>query len=219
MDRVSRHGEGGVVKDNSQSGSDDRTNSEFAEPEEQVLLPAEELIPGEEEEIRESEVVVLQKELQLLEGQLQDMRDRYVRAVADLDNMRKRTRREVKEAQQRAASSVLLDVLGIVDNFERALGATNEAKHGNAKALHDGIVLIYRQLVDTLGRRGVKPIAAVGKRFDPAVHEAVAQVPAGPEQEEGMVALEIQKGYMHGDQVLRPTKVGVTVHTAQAAEK
>jgi len=184
------------------------------------VLPAEEFIPSEEEEeTSESEVVVLQKELQLLECQLQDMRDRYVRAVADLDNMRKRSRREVKEAQQRAASSVLLDVLGIVDNFERALGATGEAKHGNAKAVYDGIVLIYRQLVDMLGRRGVKPIAAVGQRFDPAVHEAVAQVPAGPDQDEGMVALEIQKGYTYGEHVLRPTKAGVTVHSAQAAEK
>lgn len=208
-----------MVKDNSRNGNDDRIDGELVEREEQALLPAEEFIPGEEEEARESEVVVLQKELQLLEGQLQDMRDRYVRAVADLDNMRKRTRREVKEAQQRAASSVLLDVLGIVDNFERAIGATNEAKHGSAKAVYDGIVLIYRQLVDMLGRRGVKPIAAVGQRFDPAVHEAVAQVPAGPDQDEGMVALEIQKGYTYGDQVLRPTKVGVTAHTAQAAEK
>lgn len=209
------------MKDNSQS--DDTGNGqvmdENAESEEQVLLPAEELIPGEEEEARESEVVVLQKELQLLEGQLQDMRDRYVHAVADLDNMRKRTRREVREAQHRAASSVLLDVLTVVDNFERALGAVNEMKHGNAKALYDGITLIYRQLMDTLGRRGVKPIPAVGQRFDPAVHEAVAQVPAGPDQEEGVVALEIQRGYVYGDQVFRPAKVGVTVHTAQKAEK
>ena len=183
------------------------------------MLPAEELIPGEEEEARESEVVVLQEELQLLEGQLQDMRDRYVRAVADLDNMRKRTRREVREAQHRAASSVLLDVLTIADNFERALGAAKEGRHGPAKALYDGIALIYRQLMDMLSRRGIKPIAAVGERFDPAVHEAVAQVPADPEQEEGMVALEIQKGYTYGDQVLRPSKVGVTVHASQKAER
>jgi molecular chaperone GrpE len=208
-----------VVKDNSENDSGDQIDPEMGGPEEQVVLPAEEFIPGDEEETRESEVVVLQKELQLLEGQLQDMRDRYVRAVADLDNVRKRSRREVKEAQHRAASSVLLDVLGIVDNFERALGATGEAKHGSAKAVYDGIVLIYRQLVDMLGRRGVKPITAVGQRFDPAVHEAVAQVPAGADQDEGLVALEIQKGYTYGDQVLRPTKVGVTVHTAQAAEK
>lgn len=207
------------MKDSFRNDGTDHTSDDTAEPEEQTVLPAEELIPGEEEEARESEVVVLQEELQLLEGQLQDMRDRYVRAVADLDNMRKRTRREIREAQHRAASSVLLDVLTIADNFERALGAAKEGRHGPAKALYDGIALIYRQLMDTLSRRGVKPIAAVGGRFDPAVHEAVAQVPADPEQEEGMVALEIQKGYTYGDQVLRPSKVGVTVHASQKAER
>ena len=207
-----------------QNPEDDRVENEQsanedADSEEQALLPAEELIPGEEEEDRESEVVVLQKELALLENQLQDIRDRYLRAVADLDNMRKRARREVKDAQQRAAASVLLDVLSVVDNFERALGAAKEVKAApnEARAVYDGITLIYRQLVDMLARRGVKPMQAVGERFDPVRHEAVAQVPAGPGQEEGLVALELQKGYTYGDQVLRPGKVGVTVHTSQKA--
>lgn len=208
-----------------ESSYDDQTSNgpladEVAEADEQALLPDEELIPGEEGEARQSEVVVLQKELALLENQLQDMRDRYLRAIADLDNMRKRTRREVKEAQHRAAASVLLDVLNVVDNFERALGAAKEVRSvpSEVKAVYDGITLIYRQLMDTLARRGVKPIQAIGQRFDPGCHEAVAQVPAGPGQEEGTVALEVQRGYTYGDLVLRPTKVGVTVHTSQGAE-
>lgn len=184
---------------------------------ESALLPAEELVPSEEEEAKESEVEVLSKELALLEGQLQDMRDRYLRTVADLDNYRKRVRREVKEAQHRAAAGVLLDFLPIVDNLERALGSTSDldAASEETKAIHQGVAMIHRQLADLLSRRGVRPIEAVGERFDPGKHEAVAQVPAGPGQEEGVVALEVQRGYTFGDQVLRPSKVGVTVHPSK----
>jgi molecular chaperone GrpE len=184
--------------------------------EESPVLPAEELIPT-EEEAAESGVEVLQEELALLEGQLHDMRDRYLRALADLDNMRKRARREMREAQRQAAAGVLLDVLHIVDNFERALGTAGAPGHPSAetKAIYEGIALIYRQLVDMLWKRGVKPIPAVGERFDPTQHEAVTQMAAGPGQEEGIVALEVEKGYTYGDEVLRPSKVGVTVHRAQ----
>lgn len=181
-------------------------------------LPAEELVPEEEEfeETKESEAQVLERELALLESQLQDLRDRYLRAVADLDNVRKRTRRELREAQHRALASVLLDLLPVVDNFERALEtAAHAASEGDSRAIYDGVVLIYRQLMAVLERRGVKPIPAVGERFDPSRHEAVAQVPAGPGQEEGVVALETQKGYLLGDEVLRPSRVGVTVHTTK----
>ena len=184
---------------------------------ESALLPAEELVPSEEEEAKESEVEVLSKELALLEGQLQDMRDRYLRTVADLDNYRKRVRREVKEAQHRAAAGLLLDFLPIVDSLERALGSTSDldAASEETKAIHQGVAMIHRQLADLLSRRGVRPIEAVGERFDPGKHEAVAQVPAGPGQEEGVVALEVQRGYTFGDQVLRPSKVGVTVHPSK----
>ncbi len=199
-----------------EGSEDNRTEDQEGEAEEPELLPAEELVSTEEEESRGSEVEVLQKELALLEGQLQDLRDRYLRAVANLDNSRKRARREMREVQQRAAASVLLDLLTVVDSFERALGTARDlgAVPAETRAVYDGLTLIYRQLVDLLGRRGVRPISAVGARFDPSFHEAVAQVPAGPEQEEGLVALEVQKGYLYGDQVLRPSKVGVTVHTA-----
>jgi molecular chaperone GrpE len=195
------------------SARDENSQSGEVEGEESVLLPAEELVPS-GEEARESEAEVLAKELALLEGQLQDMRERYLRAVADLDNARKRSRREMRDAQHRAAASVLLDILPIIDNFELALGSQSDAPPSSpeTKAIYEGILLIYRQLVEMLAKRGVKPIPAVGERFDPTCHEAVAQVPAGPEQEEGMVALEVQKGYTFGDQVLRPSRVGVTVH-------
>jgi len=204
-----------VKEDPEKSETQDWDAEEASRGEEREALPAEELAPAEEgAELEEPELEVLQREIGLLESQLQDMRDRYIRAVADLDNMRKRSRRDMKEAQQRAVSSLLLDLLVVVDNFERALGPARASARGEGKAVYDGVALIYRQLMDMLGRRGVKPIAAVGERFDPARHEAVAQVPAEPNQEEGTIALEVQKGYFHGEEVLRPSKVGVTVHGA-----
>jgi len=193
-----------------------------AEPQE-AALPAEEFISGQaEQEAREkSEVELLQQELALLETQLQHMRDRYIRAVADLDNARKRARQAIVEARAQAVAGVLLDLLGLVDNFERALETARPGPRAPAKlrAVHEGVALIYRQLLDILERRGVRPIAAVGEPFNPSRHEAVAQIPATEDQKEGTVALEVQKGYMLADHVLRPSKVGVVVHDADKRRK
>ncbi len=169
----------------------------------------------------QSEVGILKKEIALLESQLQTMRDRYVRAMADLDNARKRARHELAEAQVHAQAGVLLDVLTIVDNFERALESIAPAAEASpeAKAVYEGVSLIYRQLVDMLARRGVRPIEAVGKPFDTHRHEAVVQVPTANSDEDGLVALETQRGYTFGDRVLRPAKVGVAVREEERGEK
>ena len=199
-------------------------NQEDDAVDETASLPAEPLVPEDDEQAAAElpeEVGVLQREMSLLEEQLRDMRDRYVRAMANLENAHKLARRQVSEARLQAVSAVVLDVLAIIDNFERALeaiapqaGTTKEAK-----AVYDGIVLIYRQLLDVLKRRSIRPIeAVVGKPFDPARHEAVVQVPAEKGQTEGTVAVEIQKGYLYGDQVLRPSKVGVVVRQTDEAE-
>ncbi len=168
----------------------------------------------EEEGIREEpEVEVLQKELSLLETQLQSMRDRYIRAVADLDNARKRARQAIKEARAQGMADVLTELLLLVDSFERALETAHPGAGApaEAQAVYEGVALIRRQLLQVLERHGVEPIEAVGKPFDPARHEAIAQIPASEGQKEGTVALETQTGYMMGDRVLRPSKVGVVV--------
>ncbi len=174
-----------------------------------------------EPEAPQSELDMLKLDVARLEDQLQTMRDRYVRAMADLDNARKRARHEMAEAQVHAVAGVLLDVLTVVDNFERALEtmAPGADASPESKAIYDGISLIYRQLVDLLSRRGVKPIEAVGKPFDTHRHEAVVQVPTRESQEDGIVALETQRGYLFGDRVLRPSKVGVAVREAESGEK
>jgi molecular chaperone GrpE len=183
-------------------------------PPDAFAAPAEELLPDEEEEMREApELEVLQGEMALLEQQLEQIRDRYIRAVADLDNSRKRARQAIAEARHQAVANVLFDLLPLLDNFERALETVQPGPGASQEALaiYDGVALIHRQLKGLLEQRGVKPIEAMGETFDPALHEAVAQVPADGDQKEGTVALEMQKGYMHGDRVLRPSRVGVVV--------
>ncbi len=175
------------------------------------------MISEEEEEARQpTEVEVLQGEMALLEQQLQQMRDRYIRAVADLDNARKRARQAIGEARQQAVVALLQEMLPLLDNFERALDsvAPGAGTPAETRAVYEGIELIYRQLRQVLDRRGVRPIEALGQPFDPNLHEAVVQVPAGKDRPEGTVALEMQRGYMYGDQVLRHSRVGVAVREA-----
>jgi molecular chaperone GrpE len=171
---------------------------------------------GDDEEQREpSEIEVLQGETALLEQQLQQMRDRYIQAVADLDNARKRAKQAIGEARHQAVVGLLQELLPLMDNFERALESSAPTSESPAEtvAVYEGVGLIYRQLKRLLEQRGVHPIAALGKPFDPDLHEAMLQVPASKEHPEGTVAVETQRGYRYGDQVLRHSRVGVAVKT------
>ncbi len=176
---------------------------------------------GAVEAAEEPEVEVLQQQLALLGEQLKTMRERYVRAMADLDNTRKRARNEMAEAQVHAAAGVLLDVLAVVDNLERALEtiAPGPDSPPETKAMYEGVSLIYRQFLDLLARHGVMPIEAVGRPFDTHLHEAVVQVPVTDDEADGTVTLETQKGYLFGDRVLRPSRVGVAVREGPKEEK
>jgi molecular chaperone GrpE len=194
--------------------TDDRRTDNDPGDRDEAAYPAEEIIPEEEgERAALSEVEVLQQEVTLLGQQVQQMRDRYIRAVADLDNARKRARQAIADARHQAVGGVLADVLTLVDNFERAMETARPGPEAPAetRAIYDGVEMIYRQLLALLERRGVTAIEAIGETFDPTLHEAVVQVPADRNHPEGTVALEMQKGYMHGDRVLRPSRVGVAV--------
>ena len=149
------------------------------------------------------------------------MRDRYIRAVADLDNSRKRAREAIADARKQAVSGVLLELLTLGDNFERALemAKPGSGRSAKARAVYEGVELIYRQLIVVLERRGVRPIEALGLAFDPSRHEAVVQIAATAEQREGTVAVEIQKGYLYGGQVLRHSRVGVAVQETDEVQE
>lgn len=134
-----------------------------------------------------------------------ELEDRVKRQMAEFDNFRKRTEKEKTQMFETGAKSVVEKILPVVDNFERGLAAVPEgAKDGFA----EGMAMIYKQLMTELEAIGVKPIEAVGTEFDPNFHNAVMQVES-EEYESGIVAQELQKGYMYRDSVVRHSMVAV----------
>ena len=127
--------------------------------------------------------------------------------MAEFENFRKRTDKEKAQQFEMGQANILEKLLPVVDNFERGLAAVPEEEKDTAFA--DGMNKIYKQLVKQLEDLGVTPIEAVGKEFDPNFHNAVMQVESD-EYESGIVAQELQKGYMFHDTVLRHSMVGVS---------
>ncbi|MCR5156291.1 MAG: nucleotide exchange factor GrpE [Butyrivibrio sp.] len=142
-----------------------------------------------------------------LQEKVDELNDKVLRQMAEFENFRKRTDKEKSQQFELGQSNVLEKLLPIVDNFERGLAAVPEAEKDGAFA--DGMNKIYKQLMTELENLGVTPIEAVGKEFDPNFHNAVMQVESD-EYESGIVAQELQKGYMFHDTVLRHSMVGVT---------
>jgi molecular chaperone GrpE len=141
-----------------------------------------------------------------LKEELARCQDRLLRTTAEFDNYRKRTDRERRELADRTVESLLLDLVGIVDDFERAIGA--DAGGGSVEAYRQGVELIHRRVLELLGRRGVTPVDAVGADFDPNLHQAVTTEPAG-DRRDGEVIEQFRRGYMIGDRLLRPAMVKV----------
>ena len=141
-----------------------------------------------------------------LTNKLIDLEDKYKRLLAEFDNFRKRSEKESREMCNIGASIVLTKILPIVDNFERALKSlTKEIKENS---FEEGIDKIYKQLIKTLEEMDVKPIEAVGKPFDPNLHNAVLTDETGDAATDTVIE-ELQKGYTYKDQVLRHSMVKV----------
>lgn len=138
--------------------------------------------------------------------QIEDLSDRLKRQMAEFDNFRKRTEKEKTQMFDMGARTIIEKILPVVDNFERGLAAVSEDEKENAFV--DGMDKVYKQLLTELDAVGVKPIEAVGKEFDPEFHNAVMQVESD-EYESGVVAQELQKGYMYKDSVVRHSMVAV----------
>ena len=141
-----------------------------------------------------------------LQKQRDEYYDRLLRKTAEFDNYRKRTDRERQQLSDAAAADLLKELLPLVDDMERAIKADPGGEAG--EAIRRGVELIHRQLVDTLRKRGVTPIEALGSDFDPHVHMAVAYEPAEGRRD-GEVIEEFSRGYRLGDRLLRPAMVKV----------
>jgi molecular chaperone GrpE len=141
-----------------------------------------------------------------------EFKDRLLRALAEMENLRKRTEREIADARAYGISSFAREVLGAADNLQRALESTGAdwKKHADdaGKALFDGVELTERDLLKALEKHGVRKIDPQGQRFDPNLHEAMYEVPDSSVPA-GTVVQVLQSGFMIGDRILRPARVGV----------
>jgi molecular chaperone GrpE len=155
-----------------------------------------------------------------LDRELAEMKDRLLRALADMENMRKRTEREVADARVYGISSFARDILGVADNMHRAMQALDDELRSKAdeatKALLEGVELTERELMNVLEKHGVKRLDPQGQKFDPNRHQAMfemedASVPSGT------VVQVLQSGYTIGERVLRPALVAVSKGGAKAS--
>jgi len=150
--------------------------------------------------------------VETLSKEAADYKDRLLRTLAEMDNVRKRADREIADSRVYGISNFARDILAVADNMDRALGALDkelrEKADAGTKALLDGVELTERELHKVLEKHGVKKFEPTGEKFDPNLHQAMYEVP-DPSRPAGTVAQVIQPGYMIGDRVLRPALVGV----------
>ena len=136
---------------------------------------------------------------------LDELNDKFLRLYSEFDNYRRRTSKEKLELSKTASEEVILDLLPVLDDFERALKAAEEVK--DCGAVKEGMQLIYSKLNGILTKKGLTPIEAHGKEFDTDFHEAITYIPSPSDKLKGKVVDEIEKGYMLHDKVIRFTKV------------
>ena len=136
---------------------------------------------------------------------LDELNDKFLRLYSEFDNYRRRTSKEKLELSKTASEEVILDLLPVLDDFERALKAAEEVK--DCSAVKEGMQLIYSKLNGILTKKGLAPIEAHGKEFDTDFHEAITYIPSPSDKLKGKVVDEIEKGYMLHDKVIRFTKV------------
>lgn len=173
-------------------------------PPEDVAVPSIEA-PAEPEEIAEPED--LQTQLEKAQAEAQENYERFLRAAAELDNFRKRKEREVSDLRKYANQNLLKELLGVVDNLERAIVATQDG--GSSDGLLKGVDMTLKELLKIFEKSGVTPITAIDQPFDPNLHEAVMQEECADVPENTVVS-ELQKGYQIHDRLLRPAMVVVS---------
>lgn len=163
-----------------------------------------------------AELVASRAELKRLQAALAEAQEALARRQADFENYRKRIERERGEAHNRVVADVARKLLPVVDNLARALEAEKTVESSESKEFRDflhGVQLISKQLNDVLESLGIQPIASVGERFDPHIHEAVV-TEASDKYEPDTVTEELARGYRIGDRLLRPAMVKVSARSA-----
>ena len=152
-------------------------------------------------------------ELASLRAERDEMRDRFMRALADAENARKRGERDRREAEQYGSTRLARDLLPVYDNLRRALDAVPDQLRSDAAALTEGVELTLRELSNVMTKHGVKPITpVVGDTFDPQLHQAMFEA-ALPGTTAGQIIQVVTEGFLLHDRLLRPAQVGVSSNT------
>ena len=163
----------------------------------------------------EIEEFIVAEELDALRAERDDMRDRFMRALADAENSRKRSERDRREAEQYGGSKLARDLLPVYDNLRRALDVATDDTRTQAAALIEGVELTLRELSTVMTKHGVTPITpAIGDQFDPQIHQAMFEA-ALPGTKVGQIIQVMGDGFMLHDRLLRPAQVGVSSNTAK----
>jgi molecular chaperone GrpE len=168
--------------------------------------------PAEDTEVPEVMAEEGPDPVEALRAENAELRDRMLRTIADMENLRKRTEREISDTRTYAIAGFARDMLTATDSLSRALlvlpAEARENADGTMQSLIDGIELTEREMQRLLAKHGVKPIEAEGQKFDPHKHQAMFEVP-DPSRPEGTVVQVVQAGFAIGDRVLRPAMVGI----------
>lgn len=144
-------------------------------------------------------------ELEILRNELGEMKDKFIRKVAEFENFKKRSTKERIELIQTAGKEVIVDMLEVLDDCERAEKQMSSLDE-NTK---EGVMLVFNKLKNLLTAKGLKPMETINKEFNPDIHEAITEVPVAAEEQKGKVIDEIQKGYYLNDKIIRYAKVVV----------
>ena len=168
------------------------------------------------DEVQEQQDVEVKEETpcecEKLKEELDDLNNKYLRLAADFDNFRKRQAQERESLLKYGAADTLTKILVVLDSFERAKKLLDELD--DIQGVREGYEVVFKQLIDVLKKVGLEEIEAVGKEFDPNLHEAIARVPS-EEHPDNTVVAQMQTGYKLGDRVLRPALVSVS-HNEEA---
>lgn len=169
--------------------------------------------PTEDLNLEELEDFIAADELDALRTERDELRDRFMRALADAENSRKRAERDRREAEQYGGSKLARDLLPVYDNLKRALDAANDDTRTQAAALIEGVELTLRELTSVMTKHNVVPVEpTIGDSFDPQIHQAMFEAPV-PGTKAGQIIQVMTVGFMLHDRLLRPAQVGVSSNT------
>ncbi len=165
-------------------------------------------------ELEEFEMSPEEGEIEALRAERDELRDKFMRVLADAENSRKRAERDRKEAEMYGGTRLARDLLPVYDNLNRAIQAIPEESRAASAALIEGVELTLRELTNVMTKHGVTPISpAVGEQFDPQLHQAMFEAPL-PGTKAGQIIQVMTEGFLLHDRLLRPAQVGVSSNVA-----